>query len=35
MDEELDELPDKVELPLRSVVEIKDLERLLADRDVH
>ena len=34
-DEQLDELPDQVELPLRSVVEIRELERLLAERDIY
>ena len=34
VDEDLDELPDEVDLPLRSVGQINNMERLLSGRNV-
>ena len=34
VDEDLAELPDEVNLPLRSVDQINNMERLLADRNI-
>ena len=34
VDEDLAELPDEVDLPLRSVDQINNMERLLSDRNI-